>query len=178
MGGTTPQTAIEGLLSGLAHPLIGLDHFIFVIGVGLLAARFTRGFWLPPVFLVGGGIGTAVNIARGNIPFAELGVVLSVLILAAVLLWPKPQRFSLLGAFFGLAGFFHGFALAEAIIGAERAPLIGYLAGLVAIQSAISLGVMLVYRRMMDRRPQAIRRAQSIAGCAALLVAVVALLQA
>jgi urease accessory protein len=39
MGGTTPQTLAQGLLSGLAHPVIGLDHLAFTLAAGLLAAR-------------------------------------------------------------------------------------------------------------------------------------------
>ena len=39
MGGTTPQTLAQGLLSGLAHPVIGLDHLAFTVAAGLLAAR-------------------------------------------------------------------------------------------------------------------------------------------
>ncbi|PKO63289.1 MAG: urease accessory protein UreJ, partial [Betaproteobacteria bacterium HGW-Betaproteobacteria-17] len=29
MGGMTPQTLSQGLLSGLGHPVIGLDHLAF-----------------------------------------------------------------------------------------------------------------------------------------------------
>ncbi|VEP17320.1 hypothetical protein H1P_590012 [Hyella patelloides LEGE 07179] len=35
--GRTPASFVEGFLSGLGHPIVGLDHFAFVIAVGLLA---------------------------------------------------------------------------------------------------------------------------------------------
>jgi len=38
MGGRTPATFAEGMLSGLGHPVIGLDHFAAVVAVGCLAA--------------------------------------------------------------------------------------------------------------------------------------------
>src|SRR5262249_61127194 len=36
MGGKLPGNAWEGFLSGLGHPIIGPDHFAFVVGVGLI----------------------------------------------------------------------------------------------------------------------------------------------
>ena len=36
-GGNTPDTFSSGLLSGLAHPIIGIDHLIFLILLGILA---------------------------------------------------------------------------------------------------------------------------------------------
>eukprot|EP01137_Pigoraptor_chileana_P012941 Opistho-2@65834 len=43
MGGQTPQTFMNGLLSGLGHPIIGLDHLAAVVGVGILAGLAARG---------------------------------------------------------------------------------------------------------------------------------------
>lgn len=38
MGGQLPQTFGQGLLSGIGHPVIGVDHFAFVVAVGIVAA--------------------------------------------------------------------------------------------------------------------------------------------
>ena len=38
LGGRLPANLLEGLMSGLAHPIIGIDHFVFVMAAGLLAA--------------------------------------------------------------------------------------------------------------------------------------------
>ena len=37
-GGETPSNFIQGFLSGLGHPVIGIDHLVFVVAIGLLAA--------------------------------------------------------------------------------------------------------------------------------------------
>lgn len=37
MGGRMPATFGDGLLSGLGHPVIGLDHFAAVVAVGCIA---------------------------------------------------------------------------------------------------------------------------------------------
>ena len=44
MGGRTPATFAEGILSGLGHPIIGVDHFAAVVAVGCLAAAH-RAAW-------------------------------------------------------------------------------------------------------------------------------------
>ena len=38
MGGHMPVTFADGLLSGLAHPIIGFDHFAAVVAVACLAS--------------------------------------------------------------------------------------------------------------------------------------------
>ena len=72
MGGQTPSTALEGLLSGLAHPVIGPDHLAFVVGVGILSAFVRRGWILPVAFLCLGAIGTAIHLGGAGVPGAEV----------------------------------------------------------------------------------------------------------
>ena len=52
MGGRMPATFAEGLLSGLGHPVIGLDHFAAVVAVGCLAAAHRAGAALAIGFVV------------------------------------------------------------------------------------------------------------------------------
>ena len=42
-GGETPRTIAEGLLSGLGHPVIGLDHLAFTVAIGTIAIGHTQG---------------------------------------------------------------------------------------------------------------------------------------
>ncbi|MEM6596564.1 MAG: HupE/UreJ family protein [Cyanobacteria bacterium P01_D01_bin.36] len=46
-GGEAPKTIAKGLLSGIGHPVIGLDHIVFVIAVGLLATIVRKGLAVP-----------------------------------------------------------------------------------------------------------------------------------
>nr|MDJ0600449.1 HupE/UreJ family protein [Crocosphaera sp.] len=39
-GGQTPSNFFEGFLSGLGHPIIGLDHFAFILASGFLGIKF------------------------------------------------------------------------------------------------------------------------------------------
>jgi urease accessory protein len=49
-------------------------------------------------------------------------------------------------ALFVIAGLFHGYAYGESIYGAEPTPLAAYLAGLVAVQTVLVVGVALLTR--------------------------------
>ena len=51
MGGRTPETFMQGLLSGLAHPVIGLDHLAFIVAMGVAAGVATLNLAIPVVFI-------------------------------------------------------------------------------------------------------------------------------
>src|SRR5690349_1033261 len=85
MGGVQPSTLWQGLLSGLGHPVIGLDHLAFVIGVGALAYLMGRVALVPIVFVAGTVAGCALHIAGADLPAAELAVALTVAAAAALL---------------------------------------------------------------------------------------------
>lgn len=141
MGGTTPTTFFEGLASGIGHPVIGIDHLAFVILVGLAAAANGARLLLPAAFAVSTLLGCGLHLADVSLPWVELVVSGSVILLGFVLLagaelaLPKALLLSV------LAGLFHGWAYGEAILGAEDTPLVAYLAGFGATQFVIAAAV-------------------------------------
>ncbi|WP_204623461.1 HupE/UreJ family protein [Crenalkalicoccus roseus] len=149
MDGAAPGSWAEGLLSGLAHPVIGLDHLAFVVAAGVLAATVGRaGRALPLLFLGAGLAGTLLHLGGIGLGPVEAAVALSALAAGALLLrrGPAPPAPALAGLF-GLAGLFHGHAYAEAVVGAQAGPILAYLAGLLAVQAAIAYGAMALARR-------------------------------
>jgi len=52
MGGKMPTTFGEGILSGLGHPIIGIDHFAAIVAVGCLAAAHRAAPALAIAFVV------------------------------------------------------------------------------------------------------------------------------
>jgi urease accessory protein len=148
MDSRMPATFLQGLMSGLGHPIIGLDHLAALIAVGCLAALQARGFWLALAFVFAMVLGAALHVRELTLPASEILAALSVLVLGALLV-PR-RRFSvpIVLALFVAAGFAHGYALAESIVGAEPTPLYAYFAGLVIVQSAIALGAMAFVRAM------------------------------
>src|SRR4051812_50156559 len=90
MGGTTPQTLAQGLLSGLAHPVIGLDHLAFTVAAGLLAARLAPplapAVLMPLAFLVAGAVGAGLHPSGVDPPRAGIAGAPSVPALARPIL--------------------------------------------------------------------------------------------
>lgn len=152
MGGQMPVTLGQGLLSGLGHPIIGLDHLAAMIAIGCLAAMQPRGAWLVIGYVLAMILGAAAHVRGATVPAAEVLVALSVIALGAVLAWTRPAGSLVAVALFAVAGLVHGYALGESIAGAEPAPLYAYFAGLALIQSAIALAVMAAARTLMARR--------------------------
>ncbi len=141
MGGTTPQTFIQGLLSGFGHPVIGLDHLAFVVAVGLIAAHCRRAYALPACFLAAMVLGVGVHQAAIDMPVAEAAIALSVVVLGGLAIRARSVPVAISAMLFALAGLFHGYAYGESILGAEAAPMTAYLIGLVAVQYAIAAAV-------------------------------------
>jgi len=142
MGGKLPSSFGEGLLSGLGHPVIGLDHLAFIVAAGIVAAIAGLGLWMPVVFVAASILGVFVHMQEINVPAVELLIALSVVSIGVLLAgnWGRLGR-GAWAAIFAVAGLLHGYAFGESIVGAEPAPLSAYLIGLAVIQSAIAVGV-------------------------------------
>lgn len=148
MGGRTPATFMEGLLSGLGHPVVGIDHLAFIVAMGVAVGAAGMSLLMPAVFVVASAIGVALHVRGVVVPVAELVVAASVLLVGAMLASGRAMRASIWIALFAVAGLFHGYAFGESIYGAERAPLLAYLAGLVLVQAALATGIAIVTRRL------------------------------
>lgn len=82
---------IGGLLSGLSHPLAGLDHLLAMLAVGLWGAQLGgRARWaLPSLFVVFMLIGAGAGVAGIAVPGVEQAIVASVMALGLLLLWAR-----------------------------------------------------------------------------------------
>ncbi|MFP3326398.1 HupE/UreJ family protein, partial [Planococcus sp. SIMBA_160] len=73
-GGETPNTFITGFLSGLGHPVVGLDHLTFVIGSGLVAIGLQWGLIVPIAFLATALLGTSFHLMGFDMPLLEAAI--------------------------------------------------------------------------------------------------------
>lgn len=144
IGGKTPVNLFEGFLSGLAHPVIGLDHFAFVVAIGLLAVGQRRGALIPAGFVVAAMLGTVIHVFQIDLPAAEVAIAVSVIIFGAMLVWRDRPHWLITLGLGAIAGLFHGYAYGEAIIGAQMFPLFAYLLGFTLIQYGVALVAFLV----------------------------------
>jgi urease accessory protein len=166
MGGALPTTVADGFLSGLGHPVIGLDHLAALVGVGLLAARFAAGLAFPALWVAAMAAGVGLHAAAVGLPPAEVLVALAVVAIGLAAAQRATLPASAVALLFALGGLAHGHALAEAIVGAETGPLAAYLAGLVLVQAAVATGVMLASRRLAAGWPIAAEGRLRLAGLA------------
>jgi urease accessory protein len=166
-GGRVPATLFEGLMSGLAHPVIGLDHLFAVIALGVLASRLPKGALVVATFLLAALAGTGVHVARLDLPAAEIVVSVSVIALGTLLVAQARAAMAVLATFAFVAGIFHGYAYGESIVGAEATPLAAYLFGFTLIQLAVALGAGALARAVAAQPASAARMSRAIGAAAA-----------
>ena len=170
MGGALPQTVAQGLLSGLGHPIIGVDHLVAIIGVGIIAATISRGFAPALAFFAAMIGGVALHLARAYLPAAELLVGLSTVAVGLSIVASSTLGVVSAGGLFAMAGLVHGYALGESIVGAEPTPLGAYLVGLLVVQSLLAGGAFALTRAVAGKET-VLRRVAIVAAGA--LIAVV-----
>ena len=104
VGGTS------GFMHGFMHPLSGLDHQLAMIMVGIFAYQLGgRALWLVPLtFVAVMAFGGFLGIAGGQVPFVELGIALSVIVLGAVVAFGVKAPVAVAMAVVGLFAIFHG----------------------------------------------------------------------
>lgn len=138
----TGAAVTEGYVSGLLHPLLGMDHLLVMLGVGLWSGLSGgKARWLlPALFLAMMAAGAGLSFADWPVPAAEKGVALSVLALGVMLSGRKHIHGVLLAAGISLFALLHGFVHAEEIEAGVGA--VPYAAGfLTGTASLLGLGV-------------------------------------
>ncbi len=104
----------SGFSNGLAHPVLGLDHLLAMIAVGLWAAQLGgRAIWaLPATFAGVMAFGGLAGAAGWNLPLVETGILVSVflpgLLIASAARLPAWAAALLAGAFALFHGHAHG----------------------------------------------------------------------
>jgi urease accessory protein len=146
-GGEVPISFVDGLLSGLAHPVIGIDHLAFLVLMGAAAIFTPRPLLTPLAFILSTIIGCLLVAAGIQFPGIEIGVTVSVVVGGIMVLSGRKYSSALYVGLFSAAGVLHGGAYGAAIIGAQMQPLFAYLIGFACIQYTISVGVGMLMTR-------------------------------
>jgi len=150
MDGATPDSFVNGLLSGIGHPVLGFDHLAFIVGIGILMAASRSWQILPMAFVATLVPGVLVHFAGFAIGPVEVYVAASVL-LVGLLLLAESRLPSWSGVALSLlAGFCHGYAFGETIVGAETTPIAAYLVGLALTTGTIMLAMAGASRLALD----------------------------
>jgi urease accessory protein len=101
-----------GLLSGLQHPVSGLDHILAMVAVGLWGAQLGRpAVWLLPVtFPMVMAFGGMLGLMGLVLPGIEIGIAVSAIILGVMVGWEARLPLWVAAAVVGFFAIFHGHA--------------------------------------------------------------------
>ena len=109
-----PQPHVHGgFAAGLIHPILGLDHLLAFLGVGLWASQQSdrRAVWLIPMAFLGIMIaGFALGVGSTPLPLVEFGIVGSLALVGVLILGNRQLPVFVGASLAGLFAVFHGHA--------------------------------------------------------------------
>ena len=101
-----------GLVSGLLHPLTGMDHLIAMVAVGIWGAQLgVPAIWVLPItFPLVMAFGGVLGVLRIGLPMPEVVIALSALVLGAAVAARLRVPFGAAAVIVGAFAIFHGHA--------------------------------------------------------------------
>jgi len=144
-----------GFMHGFSHPISGLDHILAMVMVGVLAFQLGgRAVWsVPTTFVLVMALGGALGIAGINLPFVEIGVALSVIVLGVIVALNIRASTAVAMGIVGLFAIFHGHAHGAEM--PENAGGAAYAAGFMiatALLHVAGLGLGFLIARLGERQ--------------------------
>ena len=129
----------SGFVDGFGHPISGLDHVLAMLIVGVFAWQLGgRALWLVPMTFVGVmAVGGMLGVAGIGIPFVEIGIALSVVVLGAIVAFDVKAPIAMAMGVVGLFAMFHGHAHGAEI--PENAGGVAYAAGFMIATALLHL---------------------------------------
>jgi urease accessory protein len=143
---------VHNLVGGFSHPLLGLDHILAMVAVGLWAAQLGgRAMYLVPAAFVSlMTVGGAMGMAGIRLPMVETGILVSILVLglliAAAVRLPALAGMAVVGLFALFHGHSHGTELPAAATGVTYA--IGFILA-TALLHACGIGLGLLAQKKL-----------------------------
>jgi len=144
-----------GFVSGLSHPVSGLDHVLAMVAVGLWGAQLGMpAIWVLPVaFPMMMAFGGMLGLVGLPLPGVEIGIAVSAMVLGALVL--GGVRLSLAAAVLVVAFFavFHGHAHGTELQAGQNAVLysLGFVIATGSLH-AVGIGIGLVQRWDLGRK--------------------------
>ena len=103
---------LGGFLSGIVHPVLGYDHLLAMLSVGIISAQIGgRAIWtVPATFVTVMALGGVLGLINIGLTATELGIAVSLVILGLVI--AAERRIPILAVMIGVGFFaiFHGYA--------------------------------------------------------------------
>ncbi len=137
----TELLANDGFHAGLLHPLLGIDHTLVMLGVGLLAAtqRLVVAKQIITLFLLTIVLGAFLGIYGVQCAYVETAILLSLIVVGGLLLLGcKSVPQAILGSLIAISALLHG--LVHGLEVQLSVSALSYLVGLV-VATGLLLGV-------------------------------------
>ncbi len=138
-----------GLLSGLLHPISGVDHVLAMVAVGIWGAQLgPPAIWLLPVtFPVVMAFGGMLGLLGVRVPAVEVGIGLSALILGLMVAFERRPDLRAAAVLVGIFAIFHGHAHSVGLPDGQSAVLysIGFVASTGTLH-AVGIGIGLIHK--------------------------------
>ena len=114
-------TGMIGFYDGLSHPVLGIDHFLAMVSVGIISSQIGgRAIWTIPstfvfMMIIGGMLGMVAELFLFNlieifIVLVEFGIIFSVILLGLAIAFGKKILTNLTIFFICIFGLCHGLA--------------------------------------------------------------------
>jgi urease accessory protein len=144
-----------GFLSGLSHPVSGLDHVVAMIAVGLWGAQLGMpALWVLPVaFPMLMAVGGMLGLIGVPLPGVEVGIALSAVVLGALVLGRVRLPLAAAVVVVALFAVFHGHAHGTELQAGQNAML--YSLGFViatGLLHGVGIAIGLIQRWSLGRR--------------------------
>ena len=132
--------AVGGFAAGFMHPILGWDHVIAMVAVGLWGAFLGRpAIWvLPVVFPLVMAFGGALGVAGVAMPGVETGIAVSAIVLGAMVAFAARPPLWMAAVIVGAFAIFHGHAHGAEL--PEAANPLAYSLGFVLATGLLHLG--------------------------------------
>lgn len=158
-----------GFMHGFGHPISGLDHILAMVMVGVFAFQLGgRALWLiPATFVLVMAFGGALGVMGVAVPFVEIGIALSVIVLGAIVALGIKAPVAVAMGIVGLFAIFHGHAHGAEM--PEDAGVVAYAAGFMiatALLHVLGIAIGFVIGRASERGGRIVT--QSAGGIAAI----------
>lgn len=121
-----------GLIAGFLHPLLGLDHVVAMVAVGIWGAQLGRpAIWVLPItFPLVMAAGGVLGVLGVPIPGVEIGIALSAIALGAMIVFAARPPLTVAAAIIAVFAIYHGYAHGAELPATANA--IAYSTGFVA----------------------------------------------
>ncbi|WP_017654591.1 HupE/UreJ family protein [Fortiea contorta] len=152
---STITNSWEGLIWGMADPVINLDGLVRIVAIGLFSVCISRGTFIAGSFLFTAIFGTFIHLLPASLPDPEIAIAISTIGFGAMLVTSHQFHWvvwALLGA---IAGLFHGYTYGASLAGSEIFPLFAYVIGMTLTQYVIAMSAREIYPLLASKIPLA-----------------------